>query len=229
MHKSRSEYRDGYKAHIAIEPETGLVTAATLTPANVVRRQAAVELLADEPPSRGPGRLGLWLGRDAGRAGPREHRQSSNPCRAARVPGGFARDDFVFDHDARHRHLPRRHTVTITPKGNATFGAECRGCALARALHHRTRGRSSNPSAMTSSWSAAREPGEKGRLNEDYRSGGRWSSAPSHGWSPTANRRVRFRGVERNQLGLSFRLAALNLRRLMNLGLTNDGWTLSTA
>ena len=27
MHKSRSEYRDGYKAHIAIEPETGLVTA----------------------------------------------------------------------------------------------------------------------------------------------------------------------------------------------------------
>ena len=34
MHKSRSEYRDGYKAHIAIEPETGLVTATALTPAN---------------------------------------------------------------------------------------------------------------------------------------------------------------------------------------------------
>src|SRR5665213_3528935 len=31
MHKSRSEYRDGYKAHIAVEPETGLVTAATVT------------------------------------------------------------------------------------------------------------------------------------------------------------------------------------------------------
>jgi predicted nucleotidyltransferase len=27
MHKSRSEYRFCYKAHIAIEPETGLVTA----------------------------------------------------------------------------------------------------------------------------------------------------------------------------------------------------------
>ena len=27
MHKSVSEYRDGYKAHIAVEPETGLVTA----------------------------------------------------------------------------------------------------------------------------------------------------------------------------------------------------------
>ena len=27
MHKSRSSYRDGFKAHIAVEPETGLITA----------------------------------------------------------------------------------------------------------------------------------------------------------------------------------------------------------
>ena len=33
------------------------------------------------------------------------------------------------------------------------------------------------------------------------------------------NRRVRFRGVEKNQLGLSLRIAAINLRRLVNLGL----------
>jgi hypothetical protein len=42
------------------------------------------------------------------------------------------------------------------------------------------------------------------------------------------NRRVRFRGVERNQLGLSLRIAAINLRRLVNLGLVNDrGWRLN--
>jgi hypothetical protein len=35
-------------------------------------------------------------------------------------------------------------------------------------------------------------------------------------------RRVRSRGVERNQLGLSMRVAAINLRRLINLGLTRD-------
>ena len=35
MHKSVSTYRDGYKAHVAVEPETGLVTSAILTPANV--------------------------------------------------------------------------------------------------------------------------------------------------------------------------------------------------
>ena len=43
-------------------------------------------------------------------------------------------------------------------------------------------------------------------------------------------RRVRFRGVERNQLGLSLRIAAINLRRLVNLGLENDGaWRFASA
>jgi hypothetical protein len=28
MHKSRASYRDGYKTHLAAEPETGLVSAA---------------------------------------------------------------------------------------------------------------------------------------------------------------------------------------------------------
>jgi len=32
MHKSVSSYRDGYKAHVAVEPETGLITATALTP-----------------------------------------------------------------------------------------------------------------------------------------------------------------------------------------------------
>ena len=43
MHKSRSEYRDGYKAHIAVEPETGLVTAAALTPANASDGRTGVD------------------------------------------------------------------------------------------------------------------------------------------------------------------------------------------
>jgi hypothetical protein len=38
MHKSRSSYRDGYKANICVEPETGLITACSLTPANARRR-----------------------------------------------------------------------------------------------------------------------------------------------------------------------------------------------
>ena len=46
MHKTRSEYRDGYKAHIAIEPETGIITAAKLTPANPADAKTAIGLLA---------------------------------------------------------------------------------------------------------------------------------------------------------------------------------------
>ena len=37
------------------------------------------------------------------------------------------------------------------------------------------------------------------------------------------HRRVRYRGVERNQLGLTTRVAAINLRRLAHLGLGRDG------
>ncbi len=43
------------------------------------------------------------------------------------------------------------------------------------------------------------------------------------------HRRVRYRGVERNQLGLSHRAAAINLRRLLNLGLHRGpaGWAIT--
>ena len=42
------------------------------------------------------------------------------------------------------------------------------------------------------------------------------------------NRRVRYRGVERNQQWLATRLAAINLRRLLNLGLHHDGtWAIA--
>ncbi|MGQ0678596.1 MAG: transposase, partial [Actinomycetota bacterium] len=43
------------------------------------------------------------------------------------------------------------------------------------------------------------------------------------------HRRVRYRGIKRNQFGLQLRVAALNLRRLVNLGLDHDGgWVLSS-
>lgn len=50
MHKSVSHYRDGYKAHIAVEPETGIITASTLTPANAADGPVGVDLLGGEEP-----------------------------------------------------------------------------------------------------------------------------------------------------------------------------------
>ncbi len=49
MHKSRSVYRDGYKAHVVVEPETGIITGCDLTPANEGDGPTGVELLAGEP------------------------------------------------------------------------------------------------------------------------------------------------------------------------------------
>jgi hypothetical protein len=44
------------------------------------------------------------------------------------------------------------------------------------------------------------------------------------------NRRLRYRGVARNDAWLKLRVAALNLRRLLALGLSFDGtWTISSA
>jgi hypothetical protein len=45
-------------------------------------------------------------------------------------------------------------------------------------------------------------------------------------WLVLGSRRLRYRGTDRNQLWLGHRVAAVNLQRLINLGLTQGpgGW-----
>ena len=96
MHKSRSEYRDGYKAHIAVEPETGLITAAGVTAANVSDAKTAPALIGGEAPKLeilGDSAYGSGEFRAELRTG--KHRQLIKPIPLRRaVPGGFDRDDF---------------------------------------------------------------------------------------------------------------------------------------
>jgi IS5 family transposase len=231
MHKSVSEYRDGYKAHIAIEPETGLITAATITPANAGDGPAGVALLADEEP-------GLQVLADAAYAGGEtraalrraKHHQAikPNPLRRA-VPGGFNRDDFIVDHHARTVTCPAGHTITIAAKGSATFGVRCRGCPLRDRCTTAKDGRILHIGEHDSELVEARRAWRDGDFTTDYR---QWRPMVerSIAWLVArGHRRVRYRGIERNQLGLSHRVAAINLRRLVNLGLTRHGptWILS--
>jgi IS5 family transposase len=229
MHKSRSEYRDGYKAHIAVEPETGLITGAALTPANAADGPAGVGLLTGEGPglqvladsAYGSGETRATL-RRAG------HRQAIKPIslRAA-VPGGFTRDDFVIDHTARTATCPGGHTVTISAKGTATFGARCRDCPLKNRCTNRADGKALKIRDHDDELVEARRAWQAGDFTDDYR---RWRPMVerSIAWLVADNhRRVRYRGVRKNDLGLSLRVAALNLRRLVNLGLHHDGgWAL---
>jgi len=101
--------------------------------------------------------------------------------------------------------------------------------------------RSIPPAAWISAWRwlgsiplpglpfAARHAWHAGHFTDDYR---RWRPMVerSIAWLVADNhRRVRYRGVPKNQLGLSLRIAALNLRRLVNLGLNHNGnaWALA--
>jgi hypothetical protein len=49
VHKTQHSYRDGFKAHVAAEPDTGLITATGLSAGNVGDAVAAPDLLDEEP------------------------------------------------------------------------------------------------------------------------------------------------------------------------------------
>lgn len=231
MRKSRSEYRDGYKAHIAIEPETGLVTKAILTKANVVDGPCAPALVADEEPGLMVlGDTGYASGETLAALQTANHQTAIKPWPIQpTVPGGFHRDDFVVDHDAGTATCPAGHTVTIAPRGSATFSRHCSGCTLRERCTTAQRGRVLDLSAHDKELVERRASWRRGEFKEDYRRFRPMVERAIAWLVADAHRRVRFRGVERNQLGLSLRIAAINLRRLINLGLAhNGGWILST-
>src|SRR5712692_6759238 len=132
MHKSQSSYRDGYKAHVAVEPDTGIITAAALTPANAAdgptgvallqAEPSGLEVLADSAYGSGETRAAIAKAR---------HLATIKPIPLRRtVPGGFSIDDFAIDTTAGTVTCPQGHTVPIAKKGGASFGSRCRGCPL---------------------------------------------------------------------------------------------------
>ncbi len=229
MHKSRSEYRDGYKAHIAIEPETGLITAAALTPANTADGPTGVELLAGEKSGLqilADGAYGSGETLDA--LGKAKHRRAIKPWpMSVAIPGGFDRDDFAVDVHAGTVTCPAGHTVMITLGRAAVFGNRCSGCPLRARCTKAKDGRTLHLHPHDAELFESRRAWREGEFAVDYR---RWRPMVerSIAWLvANGNRRVRFRGVERNQLGLSLRIAAINLRRMVTLGLEHEGgWRL---
>lgn len=228
-HKSRASYRDGYKAHIAADPDTGLVTGNTVTAGNTADGDVAVDLLADEDEpvevlgdaAYGGGQTRADLA-DAGH----DTTIKALPIRPA-VPGGFDRDDFDVDHDAATVTCPAGTTVPISAKGSATFGRRCEGCPLRDRCTTAKAGRSLHISAHDRELVAARAQAATPEFAETYPR--RALVERSLAWlMKDGHRRCRYRGVTRNQLGFSLRVAAVNLTRLLNLGLThNGGWTIA--
>ncbi len=225
MHKSRSSYRDGYKAHIAVEPETGIITASTLTPANTADGPVGVELLEGEAPGLqvlADSAYGSGETRAALRKAKHTQAIKAIPLARPKIDGGYTRDHFTVDHNNRTVTCPNGHAVTITPKGVATFGTRCRDCPLRRFCTTAKEGRTLRISDHDDELVAARQQWNNGVFLADYRQY-RPMVERSIAWIVTnGHRRVRYRGIEANRIQLALRIAAINLRRLVNLGLNHN-------
>ena len=228
--KSPSQPRDGYKAHVAVEPETGLVTDAVLTPANasdadvardlLEHEEAGVEVLGDSAYGSGYLRAGLDGAGHTATIKPM-------PSRPA-VPGGFGRDDFSVDHETNTVTCPVGVSVTFGRSLKAYFGSRCEGCPIRARCTTSPEGRTVSLNLYDVELEAARRRAETEEFKLVYR---RWRPMVERAiaWVVAGgNRRLRYRGVARNHQWLISRVAALNLRRLVNLGLDHDGaWMLA--
>ncbi|WP_104172705.1 IS1182 family transposase [Arthrobacter sp. Y81] len=235
-HKSREDRRDGYKAHIVIEPDTGLVTAAAITKAageGATDAEAGAMLLAQDRTITGQVQVladsaygtGELL-RSLTTAG---HTALIKPKPLARaVEGGFTIDDFAYDQQARTLMCPNGLVRTITAKGRATFGAGCTGCPLRSQCTTAAQGRKivlhPEHALMRDHRAAAQDEG----FQADY-TRHRPMVERSIAWLVKDNRRVPFRGVANNHAWWLLRTAAVNLKRLLNLGLThrNGRWAIT--
>jgi hypothetical protein len=159
-HKTAARGFDGYKGHVAVDPDSELITATTVTAGNVGDAVPAADLLADDLPAPEPaadpdcepaddpepcaeveGRGLVVYGDSAYGAGSlldtleRGHAQIMCKVQPPVAPAGrFAKDQFTIDQQAATVTCPAGRTAalrTLTDGQIAYFGAACRDCPLA--------------------------------------------------------------------------------------------------
>ena len=241
VHKTVHSRQDGFKGHVAVEPETGLFTAVALAKAAGADSHEAViglGLLADEQPGLevlGDSAYGTGDLRAALADPDRAHRAviKPPPLRPT-VPGGFSIDDFIVDEVNAQVTCPGGHTRRITPARNAVFGLACRDCPLRQRCTTSKDGRTLKLHPHHGALRAARQAwaGEPD-LRDTYRQH-RPMVERSIAWLVGVRgrcRRLPYRGVTANNWWIHTRAAALNLRRLLNLGLEGHRgtWLLNPA
>jgi hypothetical protein len=236
-HKTRERRQDGFKAHVVVEPDTGLMPAVKLTKTNGSENSDAnvgAELVVADPTIAEDQQVEV-LGDSAYATGDMLHTLDGKkwtpllkpwPLKPA-VEGGFTIDDFTRDPDAGTLTCPAGITRPITARGNAVFGVACRGCPLAQQCTTSASGRTVKVHEHDLLQRAHRKRAAADAFQAVYRQH-RPMVERSIAWLTRGNRRVPYRGIEKNNNWLHHRVAALNLRRLLALGLTYDGaWRLA--
>jgi IS5 family transposase len=242
-HKSRERRQDGYKAHVVVEPDTGLITNTALSQATGPdNSDATVGIrLLDADPTLAAGTSLEVLGDSAYGTGEAlaalddaGHTPVTKPwpLRPA-VEGGFTVDDFTLTDDGSpHGALtcPNGVTRPIGATGAVGFGLACRGCPLRQRCTTAERGRKLTLGEHHVLQRAHRARAATAEHLKPYRQH-RPMVERSIAWLTRRNRRVPYRGVAKNNAWLHTRVAAVNLRRLLVLGLHHDShrWALMTA
>jgi len=235
-HKTDHHSFDGYKGHVALDPDHELVTATAVTAGNAGDASVATDLLADElatpvkpvtvygDAAYGAGEVLAAL--DAAGAVSRVKVQP-----AGGVPGMFTKDDFAIDLAVRTVTCPAGRSARLTrhTRGGlqARFGAACATCPLAARCTSSRDGRRIAVGPHEALIAAGRASTRDPAWLADYR-----ATRPKverklahlvrrrHG-----GRRARVRG--RQKVGADFALlaAAVNLARLAVLRVTGSGGT----
>jgi hypothetical protein len=239
--KSPENRRDGYRAHVAACPETGIITGEQLTKAAgeensdaaVAAHFLAAQAAGGSPPHEWYGDSAYGTGdlRAAMKQAGHTAVIKPRPLKPA-VEGGFTLDDFSVDETTGTVTCPAGVTRHISARRNVTFGAACRGCPLrARCTANKT-GRAlilhehdTLLRAARHDWAA--RPG----LREDYK---KFRPNVERVISQVATRggrrlKLRYLGTARNNAWLKNRTAVLNLRNLISRGLAheNGAWVLT--
>lgn len=244
-HKTRERRQDGFKAHLVVEPDTGLTTVCELTKTNGSANSDAtvgaelvtgdttittevVEVLGDSAYATGD-----MLHTLANQHGEKNGEKSWVPLLKpwplkSAVEGGFTIDDFTYDTAACTLTCPAGITRTPSAKGRATFGAACRSCPLREQCTTSATGRT----VLLGEHHQLQREHRKRATDEGFQALYRQHRPMverSIAWLTRGARRVPYRGIEKNNNWLHHRVAALNLRRLLAMGLTvnNGAWALA--
>jgi Transposase domain (DUF772)/Transposase DDE domain len=144
-HKTNHRGFDGYKGHIALDPDSELITATTVTAGNTGDAEPAAGLIADltEPATEPAGATAVYGDSAYGAGEVLDHLHTHGIDAKTKVQppnapaGKFTKDQFDIDLDAQQVTCPNRVTIPIRPvrdhdrhAGKADFGRACTTCPL---------------------------------------------------------------------------------------------------
>jgi hypothetical protein len=246
-HKTSARGFDGYKGHVALDPDSEVITATTVTAGNVGDGQAVEALLADElaevdDPGAPEEPVSVY-GDSAYGAGhvldTLEHADVEIMCKVQppnAAAGRYAKDAFTIDLNAGTVTCPAGQTAPLRAIKNghiAHFRHACKTCPLAGRCTSSGDGRSIHVGRYEQQLQRARKRQTSPHWKADYT-----STRPiverkishlmrrRHG-----GRRARVRGHTKVDADFSLLAAAVNLARFATLGITHQvgGWAPSTA